>query len=326
MRQQALVSLVAALTALPAYAQTDEWRLRMDEGAVADNAGDYLRAAAAYRDATAIAERLDRTDRRRAVTWNSMGSVYAWLGRFVDAETAYRRALGAAEQAEGKSSPSYAWVLSNLGTLYVDTGQVARGEKLLRQSLAIQSASDKADEVRIAIVQNALAQVLATGGKYRDAERLLLSSLTVLENHASQRTEAALARNNLGVVRYYQKSYVDAERHLVQALAVLEQELGPDHPMLVRVLNNLAALAGRTRRFEEAGQRLSRAIDIVERRLGPDHPMCGSLLSNYAACLRQSGDKSRAKTLQARANQILSDSSRRNGTGAVIDISALQHK
>ena len=96
--------------------------------------------------------------------------------------------------------------------------------------------------------------------------------------------------------------------------------------MLARTLNNLASQAARTGHREEAGQCLRRALDIAERRLGPEHPVYAAILANYAAFLREGGEKSQAKALQARSDQILKDSSRRNGIGAVIDIHSLRSK
>jgi hypothetical protein len=42
--------------------------------------------------------------------------------------------------------------------------------------------------------------------------------------------------------------------------------------------------------------------------------------------LREGGEKSQAKALKARSEQILKDSSRRNGIGASIDIHSLRSK
>jgi hypothetical protein len=47
---------------------------------------------------------------------------------------------------------------------------------------------------------------------------------------------------------------------------------------------------------------------------------------NYAALLRQGGDKSQAKVLETQSTQILKDSTRRNGLGAVIDVSSIRRK
>jgi tetratricopeptide (TPR) repeat protein len=298
----------------------------MDQGSTSKIVGDFAKSATAYREATQIAEQFDRRDSRRLFAWNSLATVYDALGRYNDAEAGYRRALRAAEESSGKSSSDYALVLGNLGAMYVETGQAARGEKLVREALAIHSAAGRPDELRIAITQNSLAEILLVSGKYREAEPLLTESLAVLEKRPNAWSETALVLNNLGVVRVYQRNYADGARLLLQSLATMEERLGPDHPMLLRTLNNVASLANRAGNREEAGEKLRRALDIAERRLGPEHPVYGGLLANYATYLRQGGEKSRARVLQARSNQILKDSSRRSGVGAVIDISAFQRK
>jgi len=326
MRQRVLAAAIAVLTAVAGFPQTDDWRSRMDEGAAAETVGDYARAASSYRVATEVAERFDRRDRRRLVAWNAMATMYDALGRFAEAEAAYRRALKEAAESTGKAGPDYGLVLANLGSSYVETGQRATGEKLLREALAIYSAADPPDESRIAVAQNGLAEVLCVARKYKEAAPLLIRALAVLEKNPSAWGETALAKNNLGVVRLFEGNNEEARRLFLQSLAMIEQRWGPDHPMLARILNNLASLENRTGHREEAGQRLRRALDIAERRLGPEHPSYAALLANYAAFLRQGGDKSRAKVLEAQSTQILKDSSRRNGLGAVIDVSSLRRK
>ena len=194
MRQHVLAAAVAILTSVAGFPQTDDWRSRMQEGAAAETAGDYARAASSYRAATEVAERIDRRDRRRAVAWNAMATMYDALGRFAEAEAAYRRALKEAAEATGKAGPEYALVLGNLGSWYVETGQRAAGEKLLRESLAIYSAADPPDELRIAVAQNGLAEVLCVGRKYKEAGPLLTRALAVLEKGPRTWSETALQR------------------------------------------------------------------------------------------------------------------------------------
>ena len=146
----------------------------------------------------------------------------------------------------------------------------------------------------------------------------------MLEKDPRTRTVTALAKNNLGVVRCLEGNTEEARQLLLQAVAMIEERWGPDHPMLARILNNLASLEYRTGHREVAGEKLRRALDIAERRLGPEHPSYAALLANYAAFLRQEGEKSRAKEVQAQSNRILKDSDRRNGLGAVIDVSSLR--
>ncbi len=326
MRQHLLTAAIAILTSVAGFPQTDDWRQRMSEGAAAQNAGDYARAVASYRAATEIAERFDRLDSRRMVAWNAVATIYDALGQFAEAEAAYRRALKWAAESTGKAGPEYALVLGNLGSWYVETGQRATGEKLLREALAIYSAADPPNKLRIAVAQNGLAEVLCVARKYKEADPLLISAIAVLEKDPRAWGETALAKNNLGVVRFLEGNMEEAQRLFLQALAMVEQRWGTDHPILVRILSNLASLEYRTGRHEEAGQRLRRALDIAERRLGPEHPSYAALLANYAAFLRREGDKSRAKVLQAQSTQILKDNSRRNGLGAVVDVNSLRSK
>jgi tetratricopeptide (TPR) repeat protein len=326
MRQHVLAVAIAILTSVAGFPQTDDWRPRMNEGAAAEAVGDYASAASSYRLATEVAEQFDHHDRRRTVAWNAMATMYDAMGRFAEAEAAYRRALKEAAESTGKAGPDYALVLANLGCWYEETGQRAAGEKLLREALAIYYAADPPDELRTAVAQNALAEALCTARKYKEAGPLLTRALAVLEKSPRAWSETALAKNNLGVVRFLEGNYEEARRLLLQAVAMIEQRRGPDHPTLARILNNLASLENRTGHREEAGERLRRALDIAERRLGREHPSYAALLANYAAFLRQGGDKSRAKELEAQSTQILKDNSRRNGLGAVIDVSSLRRQ
>jgi tetratricopeptide (TPR) repeat protein len=325
MRPHVLAVAIAILTCVAGLPQTDDWQSRMKEGGAAEIAGDYASAISSYRVAAEAANRFDHRDRRRAVTWNAMATMYDALGRFAEAEAAYRRALKAAAESTGKAGPEYALVLGNLGSWYVETGQRAAGEKLLRESLAIYSAADPPDELHIAVAQNGLAEVLCESRKYKDAGPLLTRALAVLEKNPRVGSETALAKNNLGVVRFLEGNYEEARRLFLEAVAMIEQRLGPEHPMLARILNNMASVENRAGHREEAGKRIRRALDIAEKRLGPEHPAYAALLANYAAFLRQGGDKSGAKALQARSTQIMKESSQRNGLGAVIDVSSLRH-
>jgi tetratricopeptide (TPR) repeat protein len=326
MRHHVLTAALAILTSATSFPQTDDWRQRMNEGSTAQAAGDYAKAAAAFRAATEVAERFDRSDRRRAVAWNAMATMHDALGQFAEAEAAYRRALKEAADSTGKTGPEYALVLGNLGCWYVETGQPVAGEKLLREALAIYSAADPPDELRIAAARNGLGEVLCTARKYKEAGPLLVSAIAVLEKDPRALFETALAKNNLGVVRSLEKNTEEARRLFLDAVAMIEQHWGQDHPMLVRILSNLASLEYRVGHREEAGERLRRALDIAERRLGPEHPVYATVLGSYAAFLRQQGDKSRAKVLEAQSTQILKDNDRRNGLGAVIDVNSLRNK
>lgn len=325
MREQTLMFAVAVITAAAGFPQDDEWKLRMGEGAAAEIAGDYAKAASAYRGAATIADRLEQ-QARRTVAWNSLGTMYDAQGRFTDAEGAYRRALRAAEVSAGKFSSEYGLILGNLASLYVEAGQAIKAEKMMRTAMAVEEAAEPRSELRTAIVRTGLGEILVMGHKFKEAEPLLTASLTYLENRPQDWGLASSALNGLGVVRVMGGNLAEAERLFRRSLAMIEQHLGTDHPMLLRTLHNLCAVTLRDGRREQASELLRRGLDIGERRLGAEHPLYGVLLGDYATYLRGTGEKSRAKEVQAHAIQIMRDSGRRNGIGAVVDVNALQGK
>jgi tetratricopeptide (TPR) repeat protein len=311
------------LAALVASAQTEEWKRAMDEGAKAELLGEYLKAGASYEKASEASAELAPTDTRRVFAWNSLATMYDALGRFADAERAYRRGLREAEQARGISSPEYSLVLENLATLYLEIGDLPRAEKLARQALAFYQSEEPREDFRLAVSRNCLAEILTSRAKYRESEALLREAVPVLEKDPLTWSEAGIAINNLAVVRYFRKDYVESERLLVRALDLIEQRMGPDHPMLIRTLDNLASLDKRAGRIDESGARLRRAMGIAERRLGVEHPLYGMVLASYADYLRRHGGKTQAKAVQARSLEILKDTNRRNGIGSLVDVGNL---
>jgi tetratricopeptide (TPR) repeat protein len=316
------LAFVTASTALP---QAREWRQSMDQGNAAEAAGDYQKAVDSFRDAARFAGQFDRKDMRRVLAWDGLATMSDALGRLTDAEDYYRRALEAAEQAGGKSSAVYGFVLARLGTLYASMGQTGKGEKVLRTALAIERTSG-ADELKIAMAQDCLAEVLSFAGKYDEARSLLTSSLAIFEKLPNNWNEDSIALNELAVLSYHRGSYADAEQMLRRSLTLAESHAGPEHPMLARPLNDLATVLAAEGRIEEAGAVFRRAMGIAEMHLGAQTRVYGRLLANYAACLRLAGDKTQAKLLEAQAREILRDSDRRNGLGAVVDISELRRQ
>jgi tetratricopeptide (TPR) repeat protein len=318
--------VMAMLASVGAVAQVSEWQRTMDEGAKAELTGEYVQAAASYEKATRASAALAQSDARRVFAWNAVANMYDALGRLADAERAYRRGLKEAEAARGVASPEYSLLLENLSTLYLEMGQTPRAEKLARQAYNFYRSAAPREEFRLAMAENCLGEILTSRGKYRDSETLLSDAAGILEKQPKNATELGIVMNNLAVVRFFLKDYAETQRMLLRALDLIEQRMGPDHPMLIRTLNNLAALAKREGRLDECGAHLRRAMSIAEKYLGTDHPIYAAVLASYADYLRRQGDKSEAKVMMARSVQILKDSDRRNGIGAVVDIKALQGK
>ena len=80
------------------------------------------------------------------------------------------------------------------------------------------------------------------------------------------------AHRNLAAIRYRRGATEEAEALYRRALAIKHTVLGPDHPELAILLNNLAVLA--PAREDKAHARLlyQRAIALLEPAVSGDHP------------------------------------------------------
>jgi tetratricopeptide (TPR) repeat protein len=83
-----------------------------------------------------------------------------------------------------------------------------------------------------------------------------------------------------------------------------ESELGPSHPNLAAMLNNLAGLHDALGHATEAEPLYQRALAIQENALGLEHPDVATNLENYAALFRATGRSAEAAEMGARAKAI----------------------
>jgi tetratricopeptide (TPR) repeat protein len=320
------VSISAILIAIPAMAQDDAWWRVMKAGLSADSTGDYAQALGFYRQAIDISTKLDASDQRRAYSWNALAKTDDLMGNYAGAESGYRRALKEAEQSGGRTSPAYTVALENMATLYAETGQISDAEKLAREALALVSERNPPDELGLALARSCLATIVDLVAKHDEAAALADQSLRVLERYPVAWGQMVATLNTMGTAIFAQGDPVQSERMFLRSLAVAEEHAAADHPLVARVWCNLGVLALKVGHREEGGERLRRAMAIAAKRLGTTHPLYGTLLACYAIYLRQSGDKSHAKAMEAQAGQILKANGSRNGFGSTIDVKALRAK
>ena len=85
---------------------------------------------------------------------------------------------------------------------------------------------------------------------------------------------------------------------------VIEEALGPDHPDVATMLNNLAELNRAQGRYAEAEPLYNRSLEIREKALGPDHPSVATALNNLAALYQSQGRYAEAEPLCKRSLKI----------------------
>jgi tetratricopeptide (TPR) repeat protein len=319
-----LCLLFVILQSIAARETAESWSDWMSQGKGLYVAGNYADAAGAFRQALSLVEFAETGYARRVNSLGSLAGAYQKLGRVVDAEYAYRQAMLLVEQNEGRDSLAYASVLARMTT--VDTNATGRREAIGPLSKALEKYSRTSPTVSLSTIRLCLARILMEQKRSEEAERLLLDLRRDLaKGGGADVFSTSAAVSALGDLRFGQGRYSESLELYRESLHLLEAAVGNVHATLVSVLGNIAASQTKMGRFDDAANSLERAKTVYEKALGADHPMGVTLLLNYAAVLQKMGRKHEAREMKARATQILKASTRRNGFGSTVGVSALSN-
>jgi tetratricopeptide (TPR) repeat protein len=319
MRQRWAVVWVAGLAAAAAVsAQEDPLQRLIELADTASRAGNLAQAADLYREAVRTADASG--DSRLPKALSGLADANDELGRYAEAEREYRRALSLAEAKHGRKSPVYAAIAVNLGAHFIETGEGAKGEGILRESIGVLAGMLPPNDAHLAMARNCLALVAMFSRRYDEAEKLYGQVIEALRNNPNPvAAPLAVTLTNLGALRRLQGRYDEATHLFAESIASIEAGLGDDHPLLVRALNNMAMAEMLSGHADAAEADFRRALAVAEKRLGVENPLYGKVLMNYAEAERKCGDKKAAKAMAARAKALLAENARVNGSGMTVD-------
>ena len=227
------------------------------------------------------------------------------VGRYSEAEILVRKALEIAAIELGTEHATYATLLNDLATLYLELGRHTDAELLLRQSLDIGEKASGPDSPDVATVLNNLAQVYKRQGRFGELEALHKRALAIWQKHlGSNHPNVAKVLDNLALVYLSRGRYREAAALHNRALAIFEKTLGPDSFETSTTLNNLAFLHLYQGRHHEAKRLFERALVIREKTFGRNHPKVAITLNNLALVYRGQGRLGEAAALHLRALEI----------------------
>jgi tetratricopeptide (TPR) repeat protein len=236
---------------------------------------------------------------------NNIGSIYYAMGRYIDAEPLFVRALDIREKQLGSDHPSTASTLYNLARLYEQMGKYRQSEPLYVRSLTIREQQLGADHPDTASSLNNLAGLYRQMGRYDEAEPLYLRSLSICERKlGANHRDTASCLNNVANFYRIKGKYSEAEGLYLRSLTIREQQLGADHPDTAQSLNNLAGLYQWMDRDKEAEPLYLRSLDIWERQLGADHIDTATSIHNLAGFYTKMGKYKEAEELYRRSQDI----------------------
>ena len=253
-----------------------------------DNLADALQslrrdseAQQLYIRALKIAEELKGDDLAVLDPLKSLAWFYQRQRRYVETRLLYERARIIVEKQYGPNGPQVAAYLTALADLAKLEGDYEQAERLTRQALALAEPVPEARGVGLAIIYSDLAWLARVTGRNSEAAAELQRSLTQFKDDS--RTAEAVIR---------------------AALSVRENALGPDHPSVAKLVDDLATVLEVQGRLRDAEAARRRGLAIVTASFGDADVRAVPALERYADLLRTMGREGDARTLEARAAAI----------------------
>ncbi len=225
-----------------------------------------------------------------AAVRQTIGTVYAGLGRNAEAEPLLVEALRRRRELLGENSAEVAEALSELGTLRRLQGQYDSAAALFSEALAIRRRVSREEDLPVA--QSLLDLALATShlGNTARADTLSRQALAIRQRLLGpEDPEVANAMRSVAGFNMILGKHVEAEALSRPAVAIMRKTIGPRHPDLVDAINDLALERMYQGDFVEAEQLMREAVAMDTVLFGPMHPTLAENLENLGNVFYSTG-------------------------------------
>ncbi len=241
-----------------------------------------------------------------ATVRNTIGNIYKSFTRFEEAEKHLSFALSTRIRELGDDHLDTAESMNDLCELRVYQGRLKEAQRLCRAALAIRQRRLDNGDARIAESLNNLGLILRRGGRSHEAEPLYREALVIRRGVYARlragttatdkqlktaRNNVAQTLNNLAGLLARKdsgKAKEQARRYYTEALRLRRESLGPDHPEVGKMYNNLAYFFKSNGELDQAATYFHKALDIWrgDRGIGEDHVFIARALHEVADLLR----------------------------------------
>jgi tetratricopeptide (TPR) repeat protein len=158
------------------------------------------------------------------------------------------------------------------------------------------------------------AESATMAGDWVTAERYWHAAIKAAEKFQPRDPRLCKSLESLAEVYWKQGKYNLAEPHSRRVLNIYESILGPDHPEVGFVANNLGMLYHAQGNLKSAAALYDRALSLLVTNLGPQHPSIFNLETNLKNVLIALGRTRDAEELTARLQSAQTQRWSRSGT------------
>jgi eukaryotic-like serine/threonine-protein kinase len=265
-----------------------------------------------------------------AETIRELADVLSRAGKAQRAESLYHVAIEIHQRRLGPDALELSRDYDALAVLLDEEERFEAANVTYRQALAIRRRKLDAGHPDVLNVEGNIVGNLERLGRYAEAE-----SLARVVLHGRRRLypdglhpDIAYSLHSLGNIFELQGRWAEAESLDTEALAIRRRTLGPDHPMSMATLNNLAIVRYRMGDLTGAEATFREVLDLWSTKLGMRHRYTLRAMSSLGAVLSEAGQYDEAERLLravVRARRDAGDSTNELGT-TLRNVGVLLHR
>jgi tetratricopeptide (TPR) repeat protein len=238
-----------------------------------------------------------------AMANSNLGVIYQDLGDSIRAEHAYLRARAILEPENSRAEYRTLWArtLNNLASMYVETGQYGKAERLV----ATVEKSEALDQDDAARLRGTMAGLHRVRGRLREAEEGYLSLLAWWEKKGNHR-EGAIVMNNLGVLSFDRNDPRTAAARFREAVELWRRTGNGEHPASMIATANYGSSLLATGKAREAVELLGKAVSMARHWHGDAAPVTAQITTLWAHALEANGEKTHARKIRTELKNVRS--------------------
>lgn len=278
---------------------------------IATNLGELYRRQDRYSDAERMfhsalewrRKNLPESSADLAYALNNLGEIYRVEGRDWEARNLMESAARSLERFH-PDAPGLPVVLSNFAIMLCRFGEFERSEETLRSVMASYARLHQTSTPEYAVTLADLGQVLEAQNQFQSAEPLYEQALGIFENAGpAARSDLAAALADQGELYQRLERLEEARETEQRALQLLDPQ--GDALLRAQILRNLGNIAASGSKPADSVPYFQQSLTIQEKTLGADHPATAALLLDYASATQRAGNKSLARKLRKRAEDLI---------------------
>lgn len=232
---------------------------------------------------------------------DTLGTVYMGLGLYPQARPLLDQAVATRRRLRGVDPLELSESLAHQGTVMQLQAEYDAGEKAYRDAIRIDAArpKDRQAQVELATSLYGLGTLLASEGRYADAEKNLRAALKLQQDMFGS-ADPAIARTMKDLARAVADGGdLNGAIPLMRKAVAMQRALfgNQPHPDLAEVLNDMGLLLDERGDLDESEKFFRESLAMYRILLGDKHPYVATALENVALILQDKGDLAGAEAL-----------------------------